>query len=160
MVRSFAKTLLSIFLLSTTAYAVDMDGKLEIYAPIELEVKRQMVLPSVFVDYTGVITSEDSTSIPSGHNGTNAIVCLNGEPNKQYSLNFKEGVLIFYNKDEINVSLKMGTGSGNMKNRKLSTAGGDCATIRGEVTLTGQTIPGHYVNNTGGLQVDAVYDSM
>ena len=163
MVRSFAKTLLSIFLLSTTAYAVDMDGKLEIYAPIELEVKRQMVLPSVFVDHTGKVSSEDNSSIPSGRNGTNAMVCINGEPNKQYTLSFPNYVYIG-RKDiaanEIQLELLMGTGAGEKTGRKLSTAGGDCASIKAAATLNGVTLPGHYVNIAGSVPIEAMYDAM
>jgi hypothetical protein len=164
MVRSFAKILLSIFLVSTAAYAADMDGKLEIYAPLEIEVKRHMVLPSVFVDHTGKVSSEDNSSIPSGHNGTNAIVCINGEANKQYTLSFPDYVNIGRagspNADYIQVELSMGNGAGGKTNRKLSTAGGDCASIMGAATLNGITLPGHYVNITGSVPIEAMYDAM
>ena len=167
MIKSFAKTLLLVFLFSTATYATNTDtapmgASLELFAPLDVELRANMLLPSIFADQTpGTFTSEDTTSIPSGHNGRNALVCVKGEPGTQYSLFLKSGsttittATITNGTTNLTVSLSI---VGDATGRPLDGSGANCAEIRGSVNIPTMVESGHYVSEHGSVTVEVSYD--
>ncbi|MFH1223412.1 MAG: hypothetical protein V1647_03605 [Pseudomonadota bacterium] len=159
----FKRLLTALFIMAampSTVKATDVTVGMGVYAKIAITVTANMVIPTVYTNTTGTLTSEDTSSIPGGLDGVNAGISLTGEPSKQYSLSFSDTTIITNATDNVTVTLSMGTGGGNKTGRTFSGAGTDSTTIKGSVTLTGTRSRGTYNNNTSPLVVTATYDDV
>ncbi|MFH1223410.1 MAG: DUF4402 domain-containing protein [Pseudomonadota bacterium] len=159
--RMFFKFCFVSFMMPVVAHAVDVTAATDVITALVLTVDSTMQIPTVYTTTSGLVTSEQSSSIPGGTDGHNATITIRGEPNKQYSLSFAGSTLI---KNVLNqtltVTLSMGTGGGAKTGRIMPGGGIDTTSIRGGIAFNGTQPRGSYSNSTTPVAVTATYDDV
>ncbi|MFH1223409.1 MAG: DUF4402 domain-containing protein [Pseudomonadota bacterium] len=133
-----------------------MQTDAEVITPISITLNEHMVMPSVYTNTAGNISSADLSLVPGGEDGNHAVFSITGEPDHRYALVFTDFTTISNAGKNLNVTVFVVSGS--KTGRTLDHSGNDSVGLRGNVFLPGNQTEGTYSNASKPLAVTVVYE--
>ena len=124
---------------------------------------QDMNMPQVYNNFTGEVSSEDTTLVANGLNGQDATFSVTGTQSGTYNISFNHKGELYDNKNhKLIITYSIGTGgstaNGNVKS--LDTNGNDTLAIKGTILFDGRQPIGSYNNYANPLVVTVTIDEL
>jgi hypothetical protein len=124
---------------------------------VGLKVQSQLMLPTMYNNVSGTITSEDPTVVPGEtQNGQNGLLSARGSNKHRYSLQFDDYTNLTNGTDTVRITLEV---YGGKTGRSFGSLGTDKIIIKGSSTFSGEQLSvGYYTNSAHPTVITATYD--